>query len=558
MCADKILKNDENKRRDHCCCYQFLKIKNHLKNISLTISQFTLDFFPMSIIEIFDHFSYRFVLINVSFFNVNIMVSYHFYQFKLSSGHANLVSLMLITVRSGKTAFKSNITNMKFKIFAVLCCFLFAVSLAEEEDYDSRLDNLESLRYALPKLLDVSLSSERGYREANTLFKWNYGHCLVEIDHDIFDITKRHDKIDIHHGVAERFLKGFCKSFEKLSVAYNMIPLDKQKAIGNYINEYCSETLIEFKGKYIKEGAFDNMTKPFTKVEQVAFDGVWENIDSNTLALDELFPQLRVLNFTYPEGYILNRIFPKLEEFNADVSPSPALIKFLEKNSKIRKLSLTSTTVDVLRAVNKMPKLEKLSFHLPSDMESYQDDPVLHFGRIKDVSITANHDHHIEMGNITFKQLKKLQLSVRGELNDVWIDFIGKNKQLETLTITAGNLNNSTLSTLASKLNKIIEADLWCDNTTDTEGIVKFLESNPKINTLTLNFPKESVAYFNALTEKLSASKTLKNFEVAPVDKWFDSIKITNPSSSNGASYIFASSTFAITLITVVNFFASQ
>lgn len=442
---------------------------------------------------------------------------------------------------------------MKSKIIAFLCCVLISISLAEDI-LDSRLEALESLH--LPELLKISLTSDRAHREVNTLFKWKYGHFSIQIEHDLREIYTWNDHMFVHYGIAEPFLKSFGQSFKKLSVAYDIIALDKHQQIGAYINRYCADTLVEFNAKHVKEGAFDNMTQPFSKVKQVAFAGDWKNVDSNSHALDELFPEMKVLNLTYSNGYILDRVFPNLKELNADVYPSHALANFLRRNSHIKRLRLKSTSVEVLNAISKFSELDFVDFHVPHDLKSSEKYRVIHFEHIKNVAIT-DRNRYIESANITFKHLKKLHLTVAGKLDDVWIDFIGQNNGLETLIIAEGNLNNSTFLALASKVNRLVEADVHCELGLDIESIVKFLKSKPSIKTLTLRFPKGSVPYFNTLADRLSLGENYEDCEVAPIDMRFDSIKITKKSPSNGASHIFASSTLLICFVVAfVNLFA--
>lgn len=476
------------------------------------------------------------------------------YMFKMRSVHTKFCQFIFwVSFDSELNSYLYREKKMESKFFAVLCCVLFSTSLGKEV-LDSRLEDLELLR--LPALLNVSLTSERGLRETNTLFKWRYRHFSIQIEHDLRGIYTWNNEMYVHYEIAEKFLKAFGKSFEKLSVAYNLIPLNKHQEIGAHINEYCSDSLVEFKAKHVTEGAFNNMTNPFTKVKHVAIDGVWKDIDSNAFDLDELFPKMKVLNLTYAGGYILDRVFPNLEELNADIEPSPRLANFLQRNSHIKKLRLKSTSVEVLRAVSKLSKLDSVGFHVPDDLKSYKDDPVIQFEHITDVAI-ADLNRHIKSGKITFKQLKKLHLTVAEQLDDVWIDFIGQNKDLETLIVTGGNLNNSTFFKLASKVDKLVEADVRCNFGLDIESIVKFLESKTNMKTVTLRFPKGSVPYFNDLADKLSSTENLKDFEVAPVDMRFDSIQITKTLSPNAASHIFASSTLTVSLIVVcVNVFA--
>lgn len=430
---------------------------------------------------------------------------------------------------------------MKLIIFFVLCCFTVDYSTALNET--ALLDKIETLD--LPELLNASLF-DAGHEKANILYKWKYGDYLVKIGHINHHIYTSNDVVFVDAGSAVNFLKAFGKSIERLSVVYHLLP-HNHKEIGKYINEFCSETLVEFNAKNSRPGSFDNMTKPFTKVERVTFEGQWETVENGTLGLDELFPEMRVLNLSYSYGYVLERVFPKLVELNADVTPSTDFFKFLELNPSLRQLRLETTSMELLQNVNdKLPKLEVFDFHVPKDMPSYQGKPI-EFKQVKETSIKDT-DRNIRSGHILFKQLKKLQLAFFGDFIDVWTEFIGLNANLDTLKITYGNLNNATLLTLASKLNKLVVVDVRCETGTPTESIVKFVESNPKLQTLTLRFPENSVFLFETLSVELG-----KKWDVTPVNQYLNAVNI-KPSShpSNAAANTFSCAILIATMSALI------
>lgn len=441
---------------------------------------------------------------------------------------------------------------MKLIVFIVVCCFIFEYSTCSKEDtaIEDKIKNLD-----LPALFNVSLESELDRQKASILYKWKYSNFPVEISSvskDNNEILISNDVIYVDPGLVENFLKSFGKLIKRLSIAYHMIkPMSQHNEIGKYVNEYCAETLIEFSAKDTKAGVFDNMTKPFTKVERVAFEGSWEKTDSNKLGLDELFPELRVLNLSYPKASILECVFPKLVELNSDVEPSPAFHKFFENNKQIKKLRLTTTSMELLHVVNEnLPNLDVFDFYIPSDSPSYND-PEVEFKQVKEISIKDN-GHYIRTGNILFKQLKKLELSNFGRLDNVTADFIGSNENLETLIITFGNLNNSTLLTLALKLKNLVEVDIRCDLDIPIENIVEFIENNPKLKKITLNFPGNIVFLLDDLIGNLA-----NDWIVAPVNKNFTGIEIRkqdateNTSAGSSASYIFTSTILTLTMLTM-------
>lgn len=441
---------------------------------------------------------------------------------------------------------------MKREILFISYYFVAHFAIAVKDDIsvvDSRLDKIEELD--LPELINVSLSSDLGYHHANILYKWKFGDKPVEITYvpegQSFIFNDR-DKIVISTNTAETYLKAFGESIETLKLFYYAIAKDELKEIGRLYNNYCSETLTEFRAHFLKEGSFADMEKPFNKVERVELDGRWRTLKENSLSPDKLFPKLRSLDLTYWNGTIIfEHHYPYLEEFKTDVPSSEAFIKFIKRNPQIKKLYLQapSTSVELLETINdNLLQLDVLEFHWPNDFLSYEE-PVIQLNYVKQALIRHN-DIHTRSGDIRFEQLESLDVTINGELDNTWINFIATNKQLKSLT--AGKFNDSTLLAFPSNLDSLIEVNLCFGSDVTVEAIVKFLEGNSHLKRITLDLNKASVQFFASLTQKLE-----NKYNVTPINKSFNKINLINLATTSESDANIQISTETISQNTTVS-----
>lgn len=467
---------------------------------------------------------------------------------------------------------------MKLEVCIFVYCFVVCSTCLEEDGFD--LKNLEELD--LQELLNLSSSGDDGHRKANARYKSKYGHLPVEIVHgrtmevnsDMEDIIKSchhsnitadEDGIDIGINIAGQFLKSFGQSIESLSIECVHMLGNKKKEIGKFINDYCSETLVEFKAIRYEDGAFDDMEKPFKKVERVIFQGHWQSVSENSLRFDQLFPNLNNLIVTTDvDCHIFDCTFPHLKYLNAKMDEPSNLFKFIQKHKQIRKLNLRKSSMQLLKIVNEnLPKLEYFEFTVPIDILHYHD-PAITFEQYEKVRIREYHYDNI-VGKIAFNQLKHLELNVIEKVCEVWADFIGTNNELETLIIEHGHFINSALLRLSTILSSLIEADIACDSEVEVETIAQFVSNNPKMTKTQLKFTKSVLplarqSMTSGLTEKLG-----KEWIVTAVDKAITSINITKSTSfvpvesttilgtTNGTSHPLSSVITILFLAIIVN-----
>lgn len=152
--------------------------------------------------------------------------------------------------------------------------------------------------------------------------------------------------------------------------------------------------------------------------------------------LNELFPAMRCLNLTEVDTSVFGNHYSNLIEINCDAGTLKGFKEIAEKNPQLEILRVSRSSVQFLNLViEKLPQLELFEFDIPANMKSYM--KPIQFGNISHVSIKDAHKNY-KSGEISFKHLKSLELLVVGIIDEKWVDFIGKNADLNTLKISTG------------------------------------------------------------------------------------------------------------------------
>lgn len=422
---------------------------------------------------------------------------------------------------------------MNFNIFIISFFFLIHISTSLESG--SVEDHLEKVEEnIIVKLLKLSQKSDESHSEANEIYKSKYGNLTVAINdgsRKISEIEVINNRVTVGSDVLNEFLMGFGQSIERLSIDFIYISAAKHKEIAKWINTHCSEALVEIQVKYCTEGTFDEATKPFTKVENVDFNGIWMKLHENALPFNALFPEMRVLNLSGYSGYpaysahIFENNYKNLVEVNIDAEPTVDFSKFFENNSQIKRLKLVGCSMEQLKTVsNNLPNVERLEFYVPRNLEFYQGANIT-FDNVKELTI-GDFNFKMRAQKIFFKQLRRLEIATKEKINSIWMNLIADNTGLETLIITHGDLTNATLTELSARVNGLIEADIRCDSSVDVETVNEFVQSNPQMKKTILNFDNGSILFTNNL------NKLMKNeWKVEAMDLNYSRIRITKQDS---------------------------
>lgn len=179
-----------------------------------------------------------------------------------------------------------------------------------------------------------------------------------------------------HFGSTLKVLRHFGSVITKLYFVSNVnvpnLSLGVSK-IFRYINAYCSDSLInlEIESHYDVE-VFEKMTKPFKYVESMSIVGSFKTFDSDTLAFEELFPELCNLKLTWIHVHdksVIDRRFPNLDDFSVLISKEENnswqeyFQKLLTKNRQIQGLTLNHASRSFLKFISEhQPNLKRLHF----------------------------------------------------------------------------------------------------------------------------------------------------------------------------------------------------
>lgn len=356
----------------------------------------------------------------------------------------------------------------------------------------------------------------------NKEFRENYGESLIEITYIPNEsVQYSSDAIFVNHEKADDFLKNFGKSIKKIAIAYNLIPKDRHIEIGRLVNEHGHGTLEELQLKDFEYWVFQQINKPFTKVQRVVIKGDTQGFDRHSSSFDQLFPEIRVLDVTHSNGHIYYQQYPHLTEVNIVERTNDDFIQFIDKNQQIETLRLEDTSTNVLKTMSeKLAALKTLEFTVPVDLHSYEG-PEIQFDKVTTVSIN-DMLHNIRFTKLSFNNLEHLELAVDGNIKNEWLELLENSKHLKTLEITSGSFNDATLLGLSDNFKNLIEAKINCDSAVSAENVATFIATNKGLKAITLEFPVGSVLFAKNLNKRLN-----KEWKISRVNQQYSILTAT-------------------------------
>ncbi|XP_055302998.1 uncharacterized protein LOC129568759 [Sitodiplosis mosellana] len=391
---------------------------------------------------------------------------------------------------------------MNFGILFIFVCIIIQYCVCLDRSIASNTRNALNISGSSVDDMNLIALLNQGRKfksKTSEIFMRMYGEKPVEIT-DISTPMVWNNRLLIDHSLAERFLSVFGDLIKSLAIKYVSIPVFRHKEIGNFVNFYCSETLLEFEVNDCSEGAFDGMQTPFKKVESVIFNGVWEKLSNKSLGSNQLFPEMRYLTLVYSNGYILDENYPKLIELNLN-APNSNLLRLLQSNPQIQKMTVRDCSTNFLKMLNdKLPKLEFISFDVPYDLDQYNG-TLIKFDSVKYASI-YDLSGSFKSDKFHFKNLENFELLVEEDVNSEWALFMASLSGQKSLIISISNFTENVLPNLPLHLNSSIEVRLGC-NLIEIEPLANFLNSNKELKTLVLKCSKNSQSFFKDLDYRL-------------------------------------------------------
>lgn len=297
------------------------------------------------------------------------------------------------------------------------------------------------------------------------------------------------------------------------------------------INTHCRESLVEFKLNYTgcnTNHVLQKLTGPFERVELLLID-LNDMIETNVI-LCQVFPNIRELeiiyfNLDYPSFAYCK--FPQLKRLGIDnrytkKDKESILLDVFKNNPQISYLSMISPTTKLFRLVkDNLKGLEDLHLTMQSKIETnwfswFTQD--VKFKSVRRVMLTyGEHDcklpKHIKFNK--FKLQEITLLCTAGDENEDFLNFIVKYKKLRKLS--AGNaLNNTHLSSLTGKVEKLSEAFFDFHKNVEVKNIIAFVQKAAFLNRL--EFIHQDIAnvndFENQLKAELGADFNIQHFDI--------------------------------------------
>lgn len=260
------------------------------------------------------------------------------------------------------------------------------------------------------------------------------------------------------------FLKHFGHLVSSLEISFGShlnATDEKAQEISKNVNFYCADTLTQLKINSHQRNLFDQMTKPFSNIEDFSMTGSANDLgNSNRTANLQLFPVVRKLDLVrfQPENdKCIDVHLERLESFTVNVFkneeiraiPTTELTKFLQKNPQLKVLHLWHTNAKFLSIVNETcPNLRNLSLTSydelnAAEMEMNQNLTIV-FGEVTYFAVDGQQPDVPEYINVP-----KL-IEFHGELQpntnvEKLVEFLKTKQHLRKISLKLGNANSDTV-----------------------------------------------------------------------------------------------------------------
>lgn len=271
----------------------------------------------------------------------------------------------------------------------------------------------------------------------------------------------------------------FGRMITKLKVDYRLLDVYQCEALNKYLNEYCSESLLDVELVHCDDDKIVHLRGPFKFVENVHLHT--GNLRTNTSRFDEIFPTLCRLDLGemyYTRTGCFEGHFPHLENLTMEFwyGLYPYTVKLLEKrlrlNPQLKHLTISRCSWDILKMCSEyLPKLESLTleqFHDDSDFQG-QD---IHFDSVKVFKFKPRSAFRRNIGRlpIVFGNLEEIEFH---DSPNEWIEIMQTNNELKI--VTTGPLNHIQFTNILRSAPNIQELYTGYNALSPSDNVVRFM-----------------------------------------------------------------------------------
>lgn len=292
--------------------------------------------------------------------------------------------------------------------------------------------------------------------------------------------------------IITRVFRLFGQSIVKLKIQFWKNHLEQVRQTIALASQYC-DSLIHFELKSFDEDVLKNVTKPFVKVETVSFDGQFSRLASDTLSLNEMFPNMRNLllqraHIDDKKSVILS--FPHLRHLQLDflelyAFTNEQILNLTRLNPHIRSVNLQKVSMTFIKLLSEsLPNLESLEL---VDITNWPFSEDIHFQSIDRLRIASGYSRFAT--SVTIDRLQEIVLDWCS-FPDGWMQFIQKHPTLTEISIFGDEMSDTDLSSLIGNVPNLVEAGFTVKQNFTPSTIIRFVKSSTNLKRLILSFHK--------------------------------------------------------------------
>lgn len=315
-----------------------------------------------------------------------------------------------------------------------------------------------------------------------------------------------------HLGTLFRVLKAFGHlisiiSFKQLS------DYDADIYVINLIAEYSSNTVKELSLDIRKpyDHIFDNMLKPFKKLEILRLRGYYRTLDSPIHTFSKLFPMIQQLDLSESnilDGNGLDHKLKHLERLSLNFKEclefsraKENFKKLLIRNPNIRRLSLSYCEHDFVKFISE--NLRQLQFFTLTDGSTEQMEIVndLYFDSVKVFHISRfDSDELLQVSPPTemfFTNAVEIHVDSFKKSPELWTNFMARSSNLKNLKIEHDGLNDVTLKRLNLIVANLTFFHTKLANDVKDETMLEFIQRHPQL--LKVHWTRDNYKFSSAV-----------------------------------------------------------
>lgn len=290
----------------------------------------------------------------------------------------------------------------------------------------------------LANLSQANLSGKLGKRSKDDRFK----QCIVKAFRGKvrIDTTKTFVHVEERYAVNDmKMLRNFGKEMEHLSIDYFSVSRRYEHSLENTISRYCWDTLSNIELVRLKTDSMNELDRPFTNAESVAFcDG---HLGSTLGQLNKWFPNMDDLEFkdTYVfDAKCIHEHFPQLTSITVwndcwqqvaigkNIFTNSDLKVFFLLNPQLETLSIRHDDVDegesgakaiiidweFIAFINEKLKLSELTLNLENYRFNRKWQSVITFASLSELCVTCGNGDCLDKIQIAAPNLNRLKVDV--------------------------------------------------------------------------------------------------------------------------------------------------